>query len=69
MPWREVDEISKGPGGSVVDGRGIDDFLSEPYVGKLACVRREAIVDSEHEEPLVRGSRSEYKSTVDVMSR
>ena len=69
MPWRDVDEICKGPGGSGVDGLGIDDFESEPYVGKLAWVRREAIVESEQEveEPLRRGSRSECKSTVDVM--
>ena len=43
-------------------------MLSEPYVGKLAWVRREIIVDSEQEEPLTRGSRSEYMSIVDVMS-
>jgi hypothetical protein len=49
-------------------GRGIGDFLSDPYVGKLAWVRRDAIVDSEQEHLLMRGSRSEYMSTVDVMS-
>ena len=63
IPWRDEDEISKGPG-----GRGIDDLLSEPYVGKLAWVQREIIVDSEQEEPLTRGFRSKYMLTVNVMS-
>ena len=68
IPWRDVDEIPKGPGGSKVD---VDDFLSEPYVrvGEMEWVRREVIVDSEQEDPLMRGSRSECKSTVDVMTR
>lgn len=51
---------------------GIDDFVSDPYVGKLAWVRREVIVESEQEleDPLTRGSRSECTmSTVDVMYR
>ena len=56
-------KFPKGPG-----GRGIDDLLSEPYVGKLAWVRREIIVDPEQEEPLTRGSRSKYMLTVNVMS-